>query len=197
MNVFIVYAHPSKKSFTYKVLQKLNEGLIAAHHPIKISDLYEMEFRAEMSEEEYEREGLANYQLPISPDVLLEHQKIEWADCIIFLYPLWWSDCPAILKGWFDRVYSLGYAYGHKKSNSQLKKMKSIPYGKVICTAGHPNDFLHEIGISESIRNILLDDRLGQRFQKKELIILGGTMNMEEVEKIHLERVFNIGKEIL
>ena len=99
--------------------------------------------------------------MSIPNDVLEEHGKIENADCIIFLYPVWWSDCPAMMKGWFDKVYSLGYAYGQV---AELPKMKIIKQGIVIYTAGHPNKFLEEIGIAQSMEKVMLEDRLGKRF---------------------------------
>ena len=138
-----------------------------------------MNFRTNMTEEEYKREGFVNLELPIPPDVKEEHRKIAEADCLIFVYPVWWSDCPAKLKGWFDRVYSVGYAYGYSES-STTPKMNPIKYGLVICTAGHPVEFLQEIGIAESMRNVMIDDRLGKRFRNKEMIILGGTLDKEK-----------------
>ena len=168
MNVLIIYCHPSKESYTYQILEQLKEALKNENMKFQISDLYEMNFQAEMTEQEYMREGLLNLDLPISNDVQKEQEKIKSADCIIFLYPVWWSDCPAKLKGWFDRVYSVGYAYGYDKSCKANKKMKTIKYGISLCTAGHPNKFLNEIGIAESMHNVMINDRLGHRFNKKE-----------------------------
>ncbi|WP_373550040.1 NAD(P)H-dependent oxidoreductase [Haliscomenobacter sp.] len=153
---------------------------------VEVSDLYALDFQSDMTEAEYEREGFAKVELPISTDVLSEHQKIEQADCIVFLYPVWWSDCPAKLKGWFDRVYCVGYAYGHQ-ANAQ--KIKTIKYGLVICTAGHPNEFLAEIGIAQSMQTIMLDDRLGKRFEHKEMLILGGTLDLEKVREVHQQKL--------
>ena len=116
MNILIIYSHPSKKSYTYQVLEQLKDELVTQNWNIAISDLYAMDFQGDMTEQEYEREGFARMELPIAKDILSEHQKIEKADCIIFIYPVWWSDCPAKLKGWFDRVYSVGYSYGHNNS---------------------------------------------------------------------------------
>ncbi|WP_438426426.1 NAD(P)H-dependent oxidoreductase [Aquimarina macrocephali] len=196
MNVVIIYCHPSKESYTYKILRQLKKVLRNENIKFQISDLYDMDFQAEMTEQEYMREGLLNLDLPISTDVQKEQKKIENADCIIFLYPVWWSDCPAKLKGWFDRVYTVGYAYGYNTKGKKIKKMKTIKYGISLCTAGHPNEFLGEIGIAESMRNVMIDDRLGQRFNKKEMIILGGTLDREKVENEHSEIVKNIGKRI-
>ncbi|MDR1645068.1 MAG: NAD(P)H-dependent oxidoreductase, partial [Tannerellaceae bacterium] len=106
----------------------------------------------------------------------------------------WWSDCPAKMKGWFDRVYSVGYAYGYDRDGGKIMKMKRIKLGLVICTAGHPNIFLEETGIARSMRNVMLDDRLGVRFEKKEMIILGGTLELEKVANSHLEKIMNLGE---
>ena len=182
MNILIVYAHPSKKSYTFQVLEHLKSQISKQNWNLEISDLYAMDFQSDMSEEEYEREGFAKTERPISKDVLDEHNKIEKADCIILLYPVWWSDCPAKLKGWFDRVYSVGYAYGQ---NETSQKMKTIPYGVAICTAGHPNEFLEEINMARSMETIMLEDRLGKRFKNKEMLILGGTLELEKVMAKH------------
>ncbi|MCP3928796.1 MAG: NAD(P)H-dependent oxidoreductase [Bacteroidetes bacterium] len=195
MKIQIIYCHPSKKSYTYEILEQLKLSLENEKLEYKISDLYEMNFQTDMSEEEYEREGFAKTNLPISNDVKQEQQKMEKADCIIFIYPVWWSDCPSKLKGWFDRVYSVGYAYGYDESN-EIEKMKTLKYGLVICTAGHSNEFLKEIGIAESMRNVMIDDRLGERFEEKELIILGGTLDKEKVKPKHSEIIKSIGGKI-
>jgi NAD(P)H dehydrogenase (quinone) len=196
MNVLIIYCHPSRQSYTYQILCQLKNVLKKENIEFQISDLYEMAFQSEMTEQEYLREGLLNLELSISQDVQKEQKKIENSDCIIFLYPVWWSDCPAKLKGWFDRVYSVGYAYGYDSERNKIKKMKTIKYGISLCTAGHPNTFLDEIGIAESMRKVMIDDRLGMRFNKKEMVILGGTLEREKVEEEHYETVKNIGKRI-
>jgi len=189
MNILIVYSHPSEKSYTFQILQKLKSEISKQNWNLEISDLYAIDFQSDMSAEEYEREGFAKTRLPISADVLTEHEKIEKADCIIFLYPVWWSDCPAKLKGWFDRVYAIGYAYGQ---NETFKKMKTIPLGLVICTAGHPNEFLEEINMAQSMQTIMLDDRLGKRFDNKEMLILGGTLELGKVMANHFLQIENI-----
>lgn len=193
MNVLVVYCHPSKKSYTYEILNNLKDSLTEENIPFEISDLYAMDFKSDMDEMEYEREGFGNLSLAIPPDVKEEQEKIDRSDCIIFLYPLWWSDCPAKLKGWFDRVYSFGYAYGYDSSGKKTRQMKSIKYGLAICTAGHPNEFLEEIGMAESMRKIMLDDRLGPRFENKEMLILGGTLDKETVRPIHLDTIKSVG----
>src|SRR3546814_19564364 len=47
-----------------------------------------------------------------SRDIALEQEKLLWADALILQFPLWWFSMPAILKGWLERVYASGFAYG-------------------------------------------------------------------------------------
>ena len=63
MNILIIYCHPSKKSFTYQVFDRLLNGLKTSGHKVTVSDLYEMNFQSDMSEIEYEREGFVNLEI--------------------------------------------------------------------------------------------------------------------------------------
>jgi NAD(P)H dehydrogenase (quinone) len=193
VNILIIYSHPSKTSYTFQVLEQLKDELTRQGWSLEISDLYEANFQSDMTAAEFEREGFGNTERSISADILAEHEKIENADCIIFIYPVWWSDCPAKLKGWFDRVYSVGYAYKH---NDKSRKMKTIKYGLVICTAGHPVEFLKETGIAQSMQTIMLGDRLGKRFEHKEMVILGGTLEIGQVKELHKIQIKELTKKI-
>lgn len=155
-----------------------------------------MNFRSDMTTEEYEREGSASVEISLPEDVVKEHVKIERADCIIFLYPLWWSDCPAKLKGWFDRVYTVGYAYGYNANAEKVRRMKTIKYGLAITTCGHSNDLLEENGLAESMRKIMLDDRMGDRFENKKMMLLGGTLDIEREGKHHMKIVTQLAKDM-
>ena len=86
-------------------MKLLKSSLKKEGFKFEVSDLYGMNFQTDMSEEEYQREGLVNLDFPISDEIKKEHQKIEQSDCLIFDYPVWWSDCPAKLKGWWSRIF--------------------------------------------------------------------------------------------
>ena len=75
MKVFVVYAHPSEKSFTYRVRERFISGLEEAGHSYEISDLYEMNFKTDLTEEEYLREGFYRKDLPVPEDVKIEQEK--------------------------------------------------------------------------------------------------------------------------
>jgi len=55
----------------------------------------------------------------LTEDVRAEQDKLLWADTLILQFPLWWFSMPAILKGWVDRVYAYGFAYGVGEHSDQ------------------------------------------------------------------------------
>jgi NAD(P)H dehydrogenase (quinone) len=194
MRVFIVYAHPSEDSFTRQIKDSFIAGLESAGHCYTLSDLYKMNFVTDMSETEYLREAYYRRELPVPADVAAEQEKINSSDAIAFLFPLFWSDAPAKLVGWFSRVWTFGFAYGENRTMKQLEK------ALVICSAGNTLEYFQNTGIGVALEKVMLDDRLADRVKHKELIILDGTSrekpSREENAKIHLEKVFQAGAEI-
>jgi len=190
MKVLIVYSHPSQESFSYTVLEKLISILERQDHQVTVSDLYEKRFQTDLSAEEYKHETELPLLSKLAPDVIEEQKLLLATDCVIFLYPVWWSDCPAKLKGWFDRVWSNGFAYSKTDNPRRLEKIKT---GIVICTAGHSREDLNQTAIAESMKKIMLGDRLGDRFENKHMIILAGTL-IEENKPMILNRVQDVIK---
>ncbi|MCL1931640.1 MAG: NAD(P)H-dependent oxidoreductase [Treponema sp.] len=191
MRVFIVYAHPSEDSFTRQIRERFIAGLESAGHRYTLSDLYAMNFNADMSEAEYLREAYYRRELPIPADVIAEQEKINSSDAIAFIFPLFWSDAPAKLVGWFDRVWTYGFAYGENRTMKQLEK------GLVICSAGNTMEYFQTTGIGAALEKVMLDDRLADRVKHKELIILDGTSREKALRETnaqtHLEKVFQAG----
>ena len=124
MNVLIVYAHPGTESLNAALRDFAIERLEADGHAVQVSDLYAMDWKAAFDGEDFpDRDPARPLALmgdsekafrdgTQSADIAAEQAKLDWADTVIFQFPLWWFSMPAILKGWFDRVYAYGFAYG-------------------------------------------------------------------------------------
>jgi NAD(P)H dehydrogenase (quinone) len=195
MQIYIVFAHPSKRSFSWSVLEAFTRGLKEAGHSFQISDLYEMGFRSEMDEDQYFRELGLDPHAPVPDDVAAEQAKIDEADALVFIYPVWWSDCPAKLKGWFDRVLAYGYAYFYDTDDQRLSRI-SIKKALVLCSAGHTVEHLKETGVAESMRRIVLNDRLlGVGVKAAKMEILGGMMPGDDAyRQENLNRAYELGR---
>jgi NAD(P)H dehydrogenase (quinone) len=145
-----------------------------------------------MTEAEYFREANLLADLPIPADVAAEHEKINSCDAIVFIDPLFWLDVPAKLKGWFDRVWTYGFAYGENRT------MKTLEKGLVICIAGNTIENLSKRGEIDSIKTSMLGDRLHDRVKSAELLILDGTGQHDENLRTanwekHLRTIYNKG----
>lgn len=168
-HVHVVYAHPSERSFTREVLDAFLGGLDDAGHTRTISDLYAMEFRSELTLDEYERESGHRADARVPDDVAAEHAKLNAADVWAFIYPVWWADCPARLKGWFDRVWTVGFA--HKPAG-----LRTAQKAFVLCTAGYSIAELNSSGCYQAMKTAMLTDRIGERARSGEFVVFGGSV---------------------
>ena len=156
MNTLIVYAHDEPTSFTAAMKNAVVDVLSHQGHSVVVSDLYGQGFSAVAQKWDFvttsghhfnymlEQRHAANLDLAFSPDILAEIQKLRAAELVIFVTPIWWLSVPAILKGWFDRVLAMGFAWNSGKIyETGLLRGKSA---MVIGTAGGPEEFFHENG---------------------------------------------------
>lgn len=194
MKVFIVYCHPSEDSFTKNMCDAFIKGITDSGNEYIISDLYKMGFQTDMTEEEYLRD--ANYRNTpnIADDVLIEQEKLNSADAIAFIYPVFWTEAPAKLVGWFDRVWSYGFAYGEKT-------MKVLDKALILCSAGNPIERLEELGLLDSMKKVMLGDRLFGRAKQMEFIVFDNTSRENKLRKknwdANLQKAYEIGKGFL
>lgn len=138
--------------------------------------------------------------MAVPDDVLAEQAKLNAADIWVFIYPLWWTDCPAILKGWFDRVWSVGYAYtpDHTLPGTQRPAQKAL----ALCTAGHTELQLRESGCYQAIETTMIKDRLTTRSLEQKLVIFGGSADLTPQEwsdkrQQHLDKAYELGSKPL
>ena len=194
MKAFIVYCHPSEESFTSHVRDSFIKGIVDSGNEYVISDLYKMDFKSDMTEHEYLRD--ANYRdtSDIAEDVLAEHEKINSSDAIVFIYPVFWTEAPAKLVGWFDRVWSYGFAYGENK------KMKMLEKVLVLCSAGNPLERLEEFGLLDSMKKVMLGDRLFNRVKQTDFIVFDSTSRENKLREknwdANLKKAYEIGKKL-
>ncbi len=124
MNVFIVYAHPEPRSLNGALKDPAVRTLTGLGHTVEVSDLYAMGWKAQADGADFlDRAGAGRLSYvresghafatgTQTPDVTAEQEKLLWSDAVILQFPLWWFSMPAILKGWVDRVFAFGFAYG-------------------------------------------------------------------------------------
>jgi len=107
MRHLIIYSHPNDESLNHHFLNTVTEILQTQNHEIRIRDLYHLDFNPVMSLQDLKDQRSGR----LSEDIREEQEHILWSDHITFIYPIWWTGMPAIMKGFIDRVFSYGFAY--------------------------------------------------------------------------------------
>ncbi|GAB3482589.1 NAD(P)H-dependent oxidoreductase [Nocardiopsis coralliicola] len=121
--VLWLFAHPEARSLNGSLRDAGAAALRAAGHSVRESDLYAMEWdpvvrpgaNGHDPAERFIVGDAAEHAFTggtLDPEVRAEQEKLAWADTVVVQFPLWWYGMPAILKGWFDRVFTKGFAYG-------------------------------------------------------------------------------------
>ena len=148
MNVLYVYAHPEPRSFNAALRDTAMVTLARSGHQVKASNLYVMKFKAVLDSQDFRIRANPDHFNPaaeqihgfrtgsLAPDIIEEIEKISWADLLIFQFPVWWSSVPAILKGWFDRVFIQGFVvdleHGRVYNQGLLRGKKAL----IVATCG-------------------------------------------------------------
>ncbi|MFI0258919.1 NAD(P)H-dependent oxidoreductase [Streptomyces sp. NPDC017056] len=123
MKVLWIAAHPEQRSLNGALKDEGIRTLRAHGHEVQLSDLYAMKWNPVVDADDFDHAPEARLHVGnaseraytgghLSPDIRAEQEKVTWADALVVQFPLWWYGMPAILKGWFDRVFVKGFAYG-------------------------------------------------------------------------------------
>src|SRR5690242_2785568 len=119
MVVQIIYCHPLSSSYSSALLRALLAGLREARHQITITDLYREQFDPVLTS----TERGTYYTRPYRPGPVQYAELLLKSEAIIFCFPTWWSSMPAMLKGYFDRVWVPGVAFEHDLKRGRLKPL--------------------------------------------------------------------------
>lgn len=123
MKTLWVYAHPEPRSLNGSIRDDGTAMLREAGHEVAESDLYAMGWDPVVDHADFGHDRDHRLHVlteseralrtgDLSDDIRAEQDKLRWADTVVVQFPLWWFGPPAILKGWFDRLFVQGFAQG-------------------------------------------------------------------------------------
>jgi NAD(P)H dehydrogenase (quinone) len=178
-NVLLVYAHPEPTSATCHLVETAIRTLEAQGHTVTLSNLYGMGWKAVFDQGDFparvnperlafiDESGHAYATGNQTPDVEQEQAKLRAADAVILLFPLWWFGMPAIMKGWIDRVWAFGLAYGYQGAGNTYRYGEGGFAGKramLAVTVGGPEIDYSPRGINGPLEQLLFPITHGSLF---------------------------------
>ena len=136
MHILLVLAHPLAESFAAAVARTARESLEERGHTVDLLDLYQENFDPRLTAAE--RAGHFDVPYDVS-DVATLVARLKAAEGLILVFPQWWFNFPAILKGFFDRVLAPGVAFSHDISGGRiLPRLTNVKLLWALTTTGSP-----------------------------------------------------------
>ena len=128
--VLIINGHPDPESFNYGIAAAYKKGAEQAAEVSEIN-ISELQFNPNLQFGYRKRTEL-------EPDLLKAQELIQWADHLVWVYPVWWGSVPALMKGFIDRVFLPGFAFKKRDGSVWWDKYLTGKTARLICTLDQP-----------------------------------------------------------
>jgi len=132
VRALVVYCHPSPTSLVAAARDRVLSALATSGADVRLFDLYAIGFDPEFTAAER-----AAHLSPGADPTITEHaEALQWCNTVVLVYPTWWAGQPAMLKGWFDRVWVNGVAWELPAGANRLKpKLRNVE--RIIAVTTH------------------------------------------------------------
>jgi len=150
--ILVILGHPDTESFCGALAEAYVKGAKATGADVRILKLGDLDFDPVLWK------GYNRIQ-ELEPDLVKSQELIKWSDHIVFVYPNWWGAMPALMKGFFDRVFLHGFAFKYRDNSELWDKLLSGRTAHLIVTMDTPPWYYrwiyHRPGHNEMRRTIL------------------------------------------
>jgi putative NADPH-quinone reductase len=136
MKCLVVIAHPNTDSLCHTMAQSAIAALKAGGHEVMTEDLYLSGFSPALTVNERR-----SYYSPSFDSAAVRDQidRLFSAEALVLVFPTWWFGFPAILKGWFDRIWAPGIAYDHATDLGAIKpRLHNLQNALAVTSLGSP-----------------------------------------------------------
>ena len=184
-NVLIVFTHPNPDSLNGAAAKKIREVAEDKGHTVNFKDLYQSDFDPILGMKDFTAWGKGE----VPADVKSEQQEWDKADKLVFVYPIWWNERPAKLKGYLDRVLTKGWAWDMNESG--LVQKLTDKEALIAVTYGSPDGLYDYLTIDQEtiIANMTKGTMRFSGVQVKEIVETYGVLALEDKPKEYLDKV--------
>jgi len=130
--ILIINGHPDQESYNFALATAYKRGAIESGAEVKEIIIRDLSFNLNL-EFGYRK------RTELEPDLLNAWEKIQWAEHLVLIYPVWWGSIPAIMKGFFDRLFLPGFAFTKRENSVWWDKHLSGRSARIITTMDQPN----------------------------------------------------------
>ncbi len=129
--ILLINGHPNKDSFNFGIAAAYKKGAAQSGAEIREIVIAELNFNPNLQFGYQKRTEL-------EPDLLEAWKKIQWADHLVWVHPVWWGGLPAITKGFIDRLFLPGFAFQYRENSHFWDKLLKGKTAHIITTLDQP-----------------------------------------------------------
>lgn len=129
--ILIINGHPDKESYCFALAESYKKGAIKSGAEVKEIVLADLDFSTNLQFGYRKRTEL-------EPCLQVSWEKIQWADHLVWIYPVWWGSIPALLKGFIDRVFLPGFVFKKRENSLWWDKLLTGKSARIITTLDQP-----------------------------------------------------------
>ncbi len=191
MHALIVVAHHDPQSLTHSLAKRLAEGIALSGNSTEIADLAAEGFDPRFTLADH---AVHRRQAPPPADVAAEQARIDRADALVLVYPVYWWSMPGLLKGWIDRVFSNGWAFDFSLDAKLEKKLRHLRV-HLIGVGGADAGTYERHGYFHAMKTQIdhgIFDYCGAHVMSSELLLDSETQD----PRLHLDRAFAMGQHL-
>ncbi|MHC8287424.1 NAD(P)H-dependent oxidoreductase [Pseudomonas sp. XS1P51] len=193
MHTLIVVAHHDPRSLTHSLAAQIAEGLVMddPDNTVEYADI-----SAEGFDPRFGAADLAVHHREAPPpgDVVAEQARIDRADHLVLVYPVYWWSMPALLKGWIDRVFSNGWAFDFTGKVKFEKKLGHLRVHLIGVGGADAGTFARH-GYAEAMKTQIdygIFDYCGAQVLTSELMLESETLDPQ----VHLDAARDLGRKL-
>jgi putative NADPH-quinone reductase len=136
MRTLIILGHPDKNSFCAHLADAYENGAKEKGGDVMRINLIDLKFDLIL------RNGYKRIQ-NLEPDLIEAQRLVKWANHLVFVFPVWWSSPPALMKGFIDRIFLPGFAFKYRENSSMWDKLLTGRSSRMIITSDAPVAWLY------------------------------------------------------
>jgi NAD(P)H dehydrogenase (quinone) len=131
IKILIINGHPNKDSFNFGIAKAYQDGALQSGAEVKEIVIRDLNFNPNLQ---------FGYQkrMELEPDLVKAWEKIQWADHLVWIHPVWWGGLPAITKGFIDRLFLPGFAFKYRENSVWWNKLLKGKTAHIITTLDQP-----------------------------------------------------------
>ncbi|MET3536208.1 NAD(P)H-dependent oxidoreductase [Chryseobacterium limigenitum] len=129
--ILIINGHPNKDSFNFGIAKAYKDGALQSGADVQEIVIADLDFNPNLQFGYQKRTEL-------EPDLINAWEKIQWAEHLVWIHPVWWGGLPAITKGFIDRLFLPGFAFKYRENSVWWDKLLKGKTAHIITTLDQP-----------------------------------------------------------